>query len=77
MDNIVAINLREQLRTHRASLKVVIQRTTEPSELQHWQSSEILATRLEDLSQMFEYHDLTATSLLDQQHSLISLVSQM
>jgi hypothetical protein len=68
------INLREQLRTHRASLNVVIQRTREPSELQYWQSSEILTARLDDALQLLEYYDLTATSLLEQQQNLISLV---
>ncbi len=68
------INLREQLRTHRASLNVVIQRTREPSELQYWQTSEILTARLDDALQLLEYYDLTATSLLEQQQTLISLV---
>jgi hypothetical protein len=69
------ITLREQLRAHKASLKVLIRRTNEPSELQYWQSSEILSARLDDALQSLEFYDELASSLLKQQKNLLGLVS--
>lgn len=69
------ITLREHLRTHKASLQVVIRRTNEPSELQYWQASEILTARLDDALQVLEYYDQVASSLLEKQQNLLSLVS--
>jgi len=69
------ITLRECLRAHKASLKIVIQRNGESSEQQYWQSSEILSARLDDAFQLLEYYDQMACSLLEQQQNLLSLVS--
>lgn len=69
------ISLREHLRIHRASLKRVIQRTKEDSDSQsRWQSSHVLKNRLDDAAELLEYFDVTATSLLEHQHNLLSLV---
>jgi hypothetical protein len=37
--------------------------------------TQVLHTRLDDAFQLLEYYDLTATSLLEQQQNLLSLVS--
>jgi hypothetical protein len=74
-DTNVIITLREHLRAHKASLGVVIRRIEEPSELQYWQSSEILSTRLDDAMQLLDYYDQIAGSLLERQQNLLSLVS--
>ena len=72
------ISLREHLRIHKASLRVVIQRTRQESEGQsYWQSSKVLRNRLDDASELLEYFDVTATSLLEHQQNLLSLVSRL
>jgi hypothetical protein len=72
------ISLREHLRIHKASLRVVIQRTKQEPEVQsYWQSSKVLRNRLDDASELLEYFDVTATSLLEHQQNLLSLVSRL
>jgi hypothetical protein len=69
------ISLREHLRIHKASLQIVVQRTKNANEALYWTQSKILDTRLEDAFQLLEYYDVTATSLLERQQNLVSLVS--
>jgi hypothetical protein len=69
------ISLREQLRIHKASLHVVMQRAKGWPDPGGSRKSRVLHTRLDDAFQLLEYYDVTATSLLEQQQNLLSLVS--
>jgi hypothetical protein len=60
------ISLREQLRIHKASLDCVKQVKPQPEDLK---------SRLNEASRLLEYYDLTATTMLEQQQNLLSLVS--
>lgn len=54
-----------------------MQRTKqEPEGQSYWQSSNVLQNRLDDASELLEYFDVTATSLLEHQQNLLSLVSR-
>jgi hypothetical protein len=69
------ISLREHLRIHKASLHVVMQRAKSWPDPGGPRKAQVLQTRLDDAFQLLEYYDVTATSLLEQQQNLLSLVS--
>jgi hypothetical protein len=74
-DNNVMISLREHVRIHKASLKVVKQRVEKMLGGPGWLDTQQLKSRLEDAFELLEYYDVTATTLLEQQQNLLSLVS--
>ena len=69
------ISLREHVRIHKASLKVVKQRVEKMLGGPEWLDTQHLKSRLEDAFELLEYYDVTATTLLEQQQNLLSLVS--
>jgi hypothetical protein len=73
-DNNVMISLREHVRIHKASLKVVKQRVDKMLGGPEWLDTQHLKGRLEDAFELLEYYDVTATTLLEQQQNLLSLV---
>lgn len=72
-DNDVMISLREHIRIHKASLKVVKQRVEKMLGGPEWLDTQHLKGRLEDAFELLEYYDVTATTLLEQQQNLMSL----
>ena len=71
-DNRIILSLQEHLRSHKASLNVIIRRLQSPSQAQGMNP---LAYRFDTVSQVLDYYDVTSTSLLNQQQNLLSLVS--
>lgn len=71
------ISLREHLRIHKASVRRIIQGVgdkTEATDPEARKLGRALRVRLDDTFQLLEYYDVTASSLLDQQQNLLSLV---
>lgn len=73
-DNNMMISLREHVRIHKASLRIVMQRVEGMLGGVDWIATQALKGRLEDAYQLLEYYDVTATTLLEQQQNLLSLV---
>jgi hypothetical protein len=79
-DSNTALSLRELLRIHMESLKVVreaVKRTidrTQDRNNRAWEKSELLNARLRYNCQLLGYYDVTATTLIDQYKNLLSLV---
>jgi hypothetical protein len=73
-DNTMMISLREHVRIHKASLRIVMQRVEDMLGGVDWITTQALKGRLEDAYQLLEYYDVTATTLLEQQQNLLSLV---
>ncbi|KAH8819972.1 hypothetical protein F5884DRAFT_849257 [Xylogone sp. PMI_703] len=72
-DNMAMINLREHVRIHKTSVKIVMQRVENMLGGSQWIDTQHLKTRLEDAYQAIEFFDVTATTLLEQQQNLLSL----
>lgn len=71
------ISLREHLRIHKAALKIVAlnsQKIKRNKVRASWQGSSDLNSRLDAAAQLLDYYDVTATTLLEQQQNLLSLV---
>jgi hypothetical protein len=69
------ISLREHVRIHKASLKIVMQRVEYMLGGVDFMATQGLKGRLDDAYQLLEYYEVTATTLLEQQQNLLSLVS--
>lgn len=69
------ISLREHVRIHKASLKIVMQRVEYMLGGVDFMATQGLKGRLDDAFQLLEYYEVTATTLLEQQQNLLSLVS--
>jgi hypothetical protein len=67
------ISLREHVRIHKASLKIVMQRVEYMLSGVDFMATQGLKGRL-DAYQLLEYYEVTATTLLEQQQNLLSLV---
>jgi hypothetical protein len=81
-DSDTALSLRELLRIHMESLKVVqegVERAnsniSQGSNGRAWQKSELLSDRLRYNCQLLGYYDVTATTLIDQYRNVLSLAS--
>ncbi|RFU34416.1 hypothetical protein B7463_g1904, partial [Scytalidium lignicola] len=72
-DNRVVIGLREHVRIHKTSIKIVMQRVENMLGGSQWVDTQHLKTRLEDAYLAIEFFDVTATTLLEQQQNLLSL----
>jgi hypothetical protein len=68
------ISLREHVRIHKASLKIVMQRVEYMLGGVDFMVTQGLKGRLDDAFQLLEYYEVTATTLLEQQSNLLSLV---
>ena len=68
------ISLREHVRIHKASLKIVMQRVEYMLGGVDFMATQGLKGRLDDAFQLLEYYEVTATTLLEQQQNLLSLV---
>lgn len=68
------ISLREHVRIHKASLKIVMQRVEYMLGGVDFVATQGLKGRLDDAFQLLEYYEVTATTLLEQQQNLLSLV---
>lgn len=68
------ISLREHVRIHKASLKIVMQRVEYMLGGVDFMVTQGLKGRLDDAYQLLEYYEVTATTLLEQQQNLLSLV---
>jgi hypothetical protein len=68
------ISLREHVRIHKASLKIVMQRVEYMLGGVDFVATRGLKGRLDDAFQLLEYYEVTATTLLEQQQNLLSLV---
>lgn len=68
------ISLREHVRIHKASLKIVMQRVEYMLGGVDFMTTQGLKGRLDDAYQLLEYYEVTATTLLEQQQNLLSLV---
>lgn len=75
-DNNAMISLREHLRIHQASLDVAMKRARDWPDPGGHQVRRRLLTRLDDASRLLNFYDVTASTLLDQQGSLLGLVSR-
>jgi hypothetical protein len=73
-DTGTTLALRESIRLHTSSLKrfcLGIER------LENTSHSASLRERLDDVSQLLEYYELTSSTILEQQQNLLSLVSHL
>jgi hypothetical protein len=68
------ISLREHVRIHKASLRIVMQRVEYMLGGVDFMATQGLKGRLDDAYQLLEYYEVTATTLLEQQQNLLSLV---
>jgi hypothetical protein len=67
------ISLREHVRIHKASLKIVMQRVEYMLGGTDFMATQGLKGRLDDAYQLLEYYEVTAATLLEQQQNLLSL----
>jgi hypothetical protein len=71
------ISLREHVRIHKASLKIVMQRVEYMLGGVDFVATQGLKGRLDDAFQLLEYYEVTATTILEQQQNLLSLVHSL